>query len=112
MDGDESSRGLSKLTSRDQWEEECRAQRVSKETGENAVPASGGPTQKAAPWNMASQPKAFVRLSIPNSSTKTIGRRDVHVAGNEDTSQTVINCQSISHLIRTKEYMQHTVCLC
>ena len=42
-------------------------------------PATGMPTVNAMPWNMATMPKASVRLSKPNRWTRMMGRRDVHV---------------------------------
>lgn len=34
------------------------------------IPPSGGPTKEAIPWNIRSRPKAFVKFSKPNKSTK------------------------------------------
>lgn len=36
----------------------------------NNVPAAGGPTNDAIPWNSNNKPKAFVRCSNPKRSTK------------------------------------------
>lgn len=39
------------------------------EVSEN-LPPIGGPMNEAIPWNKRSRPKAFVKLSNPNKSTK------------------------------------------
>lgn len=36
----------------------------------NGLPAMGGPTSEATPWNINSIPKAFVNLSRPSKSTR------------------------------------------
>ena len=45
------------------------------------IPATGGPIQKATPWNIASKPNAFVSFSSPSSSTRAMGRSDTHTPG-------------------------------
>lgn len=34
------------------------------------LPPIGGPIKDAIPWNISNKPKAFVRFSNPNKSTK------------------------------------------